>query len=146
MCMNTEFIRFTTEDKLILQGLLYEPSEKTNMAYLHVHGMARNFYENGFLDTMARELTSHGYAFMSINTRGHDLIADFPIAGPDEKYKRIGNAYEIFEECLLDIKPAIDYLKQNGYKKTVLCGHSLGAVKVAYYIAKTQDNRINKLI
>lgn len=144
--MNAEFIRFTTEDKLILQGIVYHPNNPTNRAYLHIHGMAGNFYENRFLDAMAEALTNNSYAFMSINTRGHDYIADFPIAGPEEKSKKIGDAYEIFEECLLDIKPAIDYLQQHGYSKIILCGHSLGAVKVAYYVAKTQDTRINKLI
>jgi len=144
--MNTKFIRIITEDQLILQGLIYEPAKPSNKAYLHIHGMAGNFYENRFLDAMAEEITSAGYAFLSINTRGHDIIADFPIVGSEEKYKRIGDAYEIFEECLLDIKPAIDYLQKNGYAEIILCGHSLGAVKVAYYVAKTQDGRVKKLI
>lgn len=144
--MSTEFIRITTEDRLILQGLIYKPAEFSKKAYLHIHGMAGNFYENRFLDVMAKGITNAGYAFLSINTRGHDIIADFPIAGSEEKYKRIGDAYEKFEECLLDIKPAIDYLQKNGYGEIVLCGHSLGAVKVAYYVAKTQDPRIKKLV
>jgi len=144
--MNTKFIRITTDDQLILQGLIYEPAKPSDKAYLHIHGMAGNFYENRFIDAMAREITDAGYAFLSINTRGHDIIADFPIAGSEEKYKRIGDAYEIFEECILDIKPAIDYLQENGYTEIILCGHSLGAVKVAYYVAKTQDARVKKLI
>lgn len=144
--MNAEFIRFITEDKLILQGIVYRPDSPTEKAYLHIHGMAGNFYENRFLDAMAKELANSNYAFMSINTRGHDYIADFPIAGSEEKSKKIGDAYEIFEECLLDIKPAIDYLQEQGYKEIILCGHSLGAVKVAYYIVKTQDQRASKLI
>lgn len=144
--MKAEFLRITTEDKLILQGIIYKPEKTTSKAYLHIHGMAGNFYENRFLDAMAIELTRAGYAFLCINTRGHDIIADFPIASPKEEYKRIGNAYEKFEECLLDIKAATDYLKQNKYNEIILCGHSLGAVKVAYYIAETQDSRIKKLI
>lgn len=144
--MNANFLRITTEDKLILQGILYLPDTKTQRAYLHIHGMGGNFYENRFLDIMAEELTHDGYSFMSINTRGHDIIADFPVAGSEEKYKRVGNAYEKFGECLLDIKPAIDYLEKEGYSEIILCGHSLGAVKVVYYMAKTQDQRIKKLI
>jgi alpha-beta hydrolase superfamily lysophospholipase len=144
--MKTEFIRFETDDKLILQGLIYRPTEPTRKAYLHIHGMGGNFYENRFIDVMAENITQAGYAFLSINTRGHDIIADFPIAGGEEKYKRIGDAYEKFEECLLDIKPAVDYLQKNGYEEIVLCGHSLGAVKVVYYVAKTQDARVKKLV
>lgn len=144
--MNTQFIRLTTEDSLILQGLIYTPSTSTTKAYLHIHGMGGNFYENLFLDSMATELTNNSYAFLSINTRGHDQIADFPTAGSEEKHKRIGNTYEKFEECVLDIKSAIDYLEQNRYTEIILCGHSLGAVKVAYYIGKTQDSRVSKLV
>lgn len=144
--MNAEFIRFTTQDELILQGIVYKPLNQTNKAYLHIHGMAGNFYENKFLDAMAKELTDAGYAFLSINTRGHDIIADFPIAGSEEKYKRIGDTYEIFEQCLLDSEPAVDYLEQKGYSEIVLCGHSLGAAKAVYYLAKTQGLRVKKLI
>ena len=144
--MKTEFVRFETEDKLILQGLIYRPETETKKAFLHVHGMGGNFYENRFLDFMAKGITSSSYAFFSINTRGHDLIADFPIAGGNEKYKRIGDAYEKFEECLLDIKPAVDFLENNGFEEIVLCGHSLGSVKAVYYIVKTQDSRVKKLV
>jgi alpha-beta hydrolase superfamily lysophospholipase len=144
--MKTEFVRFTTEDQLILQGLIYRPEEPGHKVFLHVHGMAGNFYENRFIDVMAESIVRKDYAFFSINTRGHDLIAYFPIAGTEEKYRKIGDAYEKFEECLLDIKAAIDYLQNSGYEEVVLCGHSLGAVKVSYYMAKTQDIRVKKLI
>jgi predicted alpha/beta-fold hydrolase len=95
--MNTSFIRITTEDQLILQGLIYRPEQETKKAYLHIHGMAGNFYENRFLDSMAEQLTKSGYAFLAINTRGHDIIADFPLVGSEEKFKRIGDAFEKFE-------------------------------------------------
>ncbi len=144
--MKTELVRFNTDDGLILQGLIHTPDIYTDKAYLHIHGMAGNFYENRFLDVMAKEITDNGYAFFGANNRGHDYIADIPIAGNDEKFKRIGNAYEKFEECIFDIKAGIDFLEKRGYKNIVLCGHSLGSVKVAYYIAKTQDKRIGKLI
>ena len=144
--MTTEFIRITTEDKLILQGLVYKPDKKTDKALIHIHGMAGNFYENRFLDAMAKEITDNGFVFLVINTRGHDIIADFPLAGDKEDFKRIGNAYEKFEECIFDIKSAVVYLEQNKYTEIALCGHSLGANKVAYYVAETHDSRINKLI
>ncbi len=144
--MNARFVRFSTEDGLILQGLLYTPDRSAPKALLHIHGMSGNFYENRFLDVMAEALTGAGYAFFSINTRGHDYMADFSLVGNEEKYKRIGNTYEIFAESPMDIKPAIDWLEHEGYKEIVLCGHSLGAAKVAYYIAKTRDARVQRLV
>lgn len=144
--MNAQFIRFTTEDALILQGIVYLPSHETKKAYLHIHGMGGNFYENRFIDVMADRIAGIGYAFASVNTRGHDTISDFPIKGDKEEYKRIGDAFEVFEECVLDIRAAINYLEALGYQEIVLCGHSLGAVKVAYYLATSSDARISRLV
>lgn len=144
--MNTQFFRFKTEDNLLLQGLIYTPSEKTNKAFLHIHGMDGNFYENMFLEPMAEKITEAGYAFVPVNTRSHDVFADFFVVGEEEKSKRIGDAFEKMEDCEFDIKAALDYLAANGYEEIILCGHSLGAVKVAYYTARTHDARVSKLI
>jgi pimeloyl-ACP methyl ester carboxylesterase len=143
--MKTRFLRFPADDGLLLQGLAYEPDTKTDKVILHIHGMAGNFYENRFLDSMARIFKDNGWAFFCPNTRGHDYIADFPIVDGD-KYRRIGNAYETFEESVHDIKGAIDLLEKEGFTTIVLQGHSLGAPKVAYYLATTHDKRINELI
>ncbi len=143
--MQTHFVRFPTHDKLILQGLVYAPDSPTSKVILHIHGMAGNFYENRFLDFMAPIFTNAGWAFFCPNTRGHDYIADFPVVGGG-KDRRIGNAYETFAECVHDIEGAIDWLTQAGYKTIILQGHSLGAPKVIYYTATTQDKRISKLI
>jgi len=144
--MNAELLRATTEDKLILSGLLQKPSVASDKVVIHVHGMSGNFYENLFLDAMAKAFTENGWAFLTLNTRGHDYIADFPIAGPEEKHLRIGNFREIFEDSAKDIKAWVDVAEAKGFKKIVLQGHSLGAVKVAYYMAQTQDKRISKLV
>ncbi|QQG47525.1 MAG: alpha/beta fold hydrolase [Candidatus Woesebacteria bacterium] len=144
--MKTQFLRVTTKDKLILQGLLYEPDQSSKKAILHVHGMAGNFYENRFLDSMAKVFTQNGWTFWAINTRGHDIIADFPIAGEKEEFKRLGNSRERFEDSLLDIEAWTDFIASHNYKNIVLQGHSLGAVKVAYYLAKTRDQRVSKLV
>src|SRR3989344_860743 len=110
--MKTEFLRTTTEDKLILQGIIYSPDQPTNKEILHIHGMAGNFYENRFLDAMAKTLTDNGWAFLAPNTRGHDFIADFPVEGDKEEFKRVGNVFEKFEECVLDIKCWMDFAEK----------------------------------
>src|ERR1035437_10297431 len=144
--MKTKFVRIITADKLILSGNLYSPDKETKKAIIHIHGMGGNFYENSFLNYMEDEFTKHKYSFFAFNNRGAGIFSDFPIVGKKEKYKRIGNAYERFEECIYDIKAGIDFLKEEGYTKIILQGHSLGSVKVAYYIAKTQDKRVSRLI
>ncbi|MBI3486251.1 alpha/beta fold hydrolase [Candidatus Daviesbacteria bacterium] len=142
--MKTSFHRQTTSDNLILQGLLYEPEQKTNKLILHIHGMAGNFYENRFLDYMAKTFTKNGYAFLAVNTRGHDYIADFPIAGDKEDDIRIGNVFEKFEECVLDIKCWMDFAAKK-FSQITLQGHSLGCSKVVYYLSETKDKRVKNL-
>lgn len=144
--MKTSFLRQTTDDKLVLHGLLYEPDEPTKKLILHIHGMSGNFYENRFLDFMAKTFTDNDWAFLAPNNRGHDFIADIPVAGNKEKFKRIGNSYEIFEECILDIKTWMDFAEKKGFSEIVLQGHSLGCSKVVYYFVKTLDKRISKLV
>ncbi len=144
--MKTTFVRHETEDNLVLHGLLYEPDTKSDKVILHIHGMGGNFYENNFLDFMSKTFTDQGFAFLTINTRGHDLISDFVIKSEKEEYKRIGNFREKFEDCILDIRCWLDFLEKKAFKNIVLQGHSLGAVKVVYYLAKTNDQRVNKLV
>lgn len=144
--MKTTFCRTITLDNLRLDGLLFEPDKKSKVVILHIHGMAGNFYENIFLDSMAEEYTKAGYAFSTGNNRGHDYIADFQIVGPKENHKRIGDAFEKIEDCILDINGWIEFLKQKGYRIFILQGHSLGAVKAVYYLGNYQDNPFVALV
>jgi alpha-beta hydrolase superfamily lysophospholipase len=147
MKVKGEFVRIFTEDGIELHGLFFEPEKKKNIVILHIHGLAGNFYENRFIDYIAEILTKEGYAFLTVNTRGHDYISDF-IKKVDSTltYVQIGAAHEIFEECIYDIKSWIDFLGQRGYPLTILEGHSTGAIKVAFYLSQTQDKRVKGLI
>lgn len=87
--MKTEFCRVNTKDGLRLDGLLFAPEGETKAAVLHLSGRAGNFYANGFLNAMARIYTDNGLALLSVNTRGHDHIADFRV-GDTREIKRIG--------------------------------------------------------
>lgn len=144
--MKTKFVRIVTKDNLILSGNFYSPDKVTKKAILHIHGMCGNFYEKSFLDYMAEEFTKNGYSFLSTNNRGAGTFFDFPIKGRKEAHKRIGNAYEKFEECIYDIKAGLDFLEKEKFTEIILQGHSLGAVKAAYYVAKTKDKRVSKLV
>ncbi len=134
--MKTSLHRILTEDKIELVGLLYEPETPTEKILVHVHGMAGNFYENLFLDFIAKTLTDQGIAFFTFNNRGCELIKDLrKIRGNKRTIVRIGNTFEKFEDCLLDIEAAVRFIKSRSYMTIHLSGHSLGAPKVAYYAA-----------
>ena len=129
--------RIYTKDNLELFGLLYEPESKSDAILIHVHGMAGNFYENKFLDAIAETLTAKGIAFFVFNNRGCEYIKDlYKVESGQRMIVRIGDTFERFEDCLLDIASAVDFAKDEKYTTIHLSGHSLGAPKVAYFAAE----------
>lgn len=145
--MKTLFYRIYTKDNLELCGLLYQPEKKTKTVILHIHGMAGNFYENKFLDNLAKTFTNNGIALCVFNNRGAEFIKDiFKKSRKRESFVRIGNSREKFEDCLIDIKAYIKFLERQGFELIHLAGHSLGCSKVIYYLGKTKDKRIKSLI
>lgn len=126
-----------TQDQLRLDGLLFEPDNKTDAAILHLHGRAGNFYGNHFLASMIDLYPAAGFGFLTVNLRGHDQIADFRI-GASQNIRRLGQAYDIFEECVFDIAAWIEFLRARGYQKIILQGHSQGGGKAVYYLNKNK--------
>jgi len=126
--MNTQLCTFKTSDNERLHGLLFAPEEThRDLALLFVHGVAMNFYLPP-LSVFGQELTQRGFHSFVINTRGHDWIAR---AGNLTRFG--GSAYENLEDCLADLDGALDYLQEQGYRRFVLIGHSLGAIKSIIY-------------
>ena len=142
-----ELVRIRTGDNLELHGILFEPKRKTSKALVHVHGWNGNFYENNFIDSIAREALRRGFAFLTFNNRGVGFISDL-VRRKNSKasYVKIGGSIEIFEECVIDIKAAMDFMSKRGYSKTILQGHSTGCQKITYYQFKTKDRRVKGLI
>jgi len=145
--MKTTFHRIYTSDGLELHGLLYEPDVTTTSILIHVHGMAGNFYENKFVDFIARALTDADIAFCSINNRGYEYIKDTYriVDGAAPEFARIGTAFERFEDSVKDIDAFIQFVTEQGYSDIHLSGHSLGCAKVAYYMSETADARIHSI-
>jgi len=141
-----ELIRVWTEDELQLQGLYCAPQEKKGLpAVLHIHGASSNFYRSQFLDPLAEELANRGAAFLTGNTRGHDIMNSVYTSDPTAS-RRLGGAFEIFEESPLDIAAWLDFLQRHGHREMVVLGHSFGAHKAAFYCSETSDERIRGLI
>lgn len=126
--MRTQLCTFKTADNERLHGLLFTPeTEQTDVALLFIHGVAMNFYLPP-LSIFGQELAQRGYHSFVINTRGHDWISR---AGNLTKFG--GSAYESLEDCLPDLDGALGYLQEQGYRRFVLIGHSLGAIKSLIY-------------
>ena len=128
MNFQTEICAFQTADNERLHGALLTPeTTPSDLALLFVHGVAMNFYLPP-LFVFGKELAARGFPSFVINTRGHDWISR---AGNLAKFG--GSAYENLEDCLPDLDGALNYLKQRGYRRIMLIGHSLGAIKSIIY-------------
>ena len=144
--MKTSLHRIITKDNLELVGLLYEPEIKTEKILVHVHGMSGNFYGK-FLDYIAQTHTNNGVSFFAFNNRGAEFMKDVArIENGERKIVRIGEAYDKFEDCVLDIQSGIDFVESLDYSKIHLSGHSLGSPKVAYYFSQTKDTRLSSIL
>lgn len=141
--MNQRLVRINSLDNIEQPGILYTPSNKTNKIVIHVHGLNGNFYENRFLDNLARAYTDKNYSFLTFSNRGRDYIADL---AQGNNYITLGGSLERFKDCILDIDGVVNWVKNEGYSEIVLEGHSYGCNKILYYYNKKKDNSINKIV
>jgi pimeloyl-ACP methyl ester carboxylesterase len=176
--MTGELCRILTEDGMELNGFYLphgardagrrtrdsvpnpQPLAPNPSCVVHVHGWDGNFYENRFIDHVARVCAQQDIGFVSGNNRGHDYIADIlmdrsrkakakrqktkPAGGLD--YIQIGGMYEKLTDSVADIKAWIDFAAGRGTKRIILQGHSHGAIKVTNYLSVTSDPRVSGLI
>ena len=143
--MLVDLISVVNQEGLLLDGAFYAPAADAQNpgpvdAMLLIHGSRGNFCDVS-TKTMAEDLSSQGIACLSLNTNAHDTIWYNPL-GLDYK----GNAFEILENTMSDLRAGIDYLEQRGYRAIGLLGHSMGAVRVTYYAATHDDPRVTAVV
>ena len=143
--MIVDLITITSRDGMTLDGVFFEPAEGVTPqgpvdAMLLIHGSGGSFYRTA-TKAMAEDLRNRGYACLAINTKGHDTV--WSPQGSGEYY---GNALEILDNSRHDLVAGVDYLWEKGYRSIGLLGHSMGAVKVGYYAATEDDDRIAAVI
>jgi esterase/lipase len=136
-----------TKDKLIHQGIYFQPQTKSDTAVLWVHGLTGTFYGDIVLFNMlVNQLNLMGIGFASFNNRGHDSIVGIRRIDSQSptgySHTNGGAGYEKFEDCIFDIDAGITFLRNLGYSKIIIAGHSTGANKVCYYGGTVDDNRL----
>jgi len=137
-----ELVFTHSEDGLGLAGALMQPASAvpSSLAVVWIHGNTGAFYDWPYV-ILGRALVTHGYTFVTGNTRGHNISAtlwrlpeDIPTAG--------GSAWEQLEDAPYDIAAWVDFTVTQGYRRVVLVGHSQGAAKVIAYQAQRGDERV----
>lgn len=137
--MQCDFVQVGAKDGVKLEGLVFSVKGADTVG-VWIHGLTSNAFRNYQRNTiLAREFSEAGIAFAIFNTRGHDVVA-YSVKNDKRKMKgrrsvTIGSAFERFEDSVLDLDAIVDYLGKQ-YKKVFLLGHSTGANKAAYYLAR----------
>ena len=141
-----ELVHIATADGVALAGAIIRPTDRPvqPLPILWVHGYTGCFYEPHTL-AIGRHLAARGYLFVTGNNRGHDYGAVLQVGATHEE-RLGGGAWEQLDEAPLDIAAWISYTVQLGFTHVVLVGHSLGGMKVIYYMATQQDPRVAALV
>ncbi|WP_251716232.1 alpha/beta fold hydrolase [Lactobacillus agrestimuris] len=134
-----DFIYEYTEDNLRLPATYFESREK-DICVVFIHGMYTNILENYFAVEWGKLLAQNNIGFLYGHTRGYSSTND--IITKSENSVTLGTTFEIFENCLKDIKMWIKKAYELGYKRIVLAGHSFGSNKVLYYYYKNHPDII----
>ncbi|HEV8021996.1 MAG TPA: alpha/beta fold hydrolase [Candidatus Lustribacter sp.] len=106
-------------------------------AALMMHGAAGTF-SDPFYRNFSAALVERGVATLRANNRGHDVINRGNGRGA-----MLGLALETVEDCILDWQAWLGWLEARGFRRILLFGHSLGAVKTAYFLATARDPRVH---
>ena len=142
--MLVDLISVVNQEGLTLDGAFYAPADSRDPgpvdAMLLIHGSRGNFCDPA-TKTMSEDLSARGIACLALNTNAHDTVWYHP---PSDSYK--GNAFEILANTMSDLRAGIDHLEQRGYRAIGLLGHSMGAVRVAYYAATQDDPRVAAVV
>ena len=141
-----ELIYVERPDGLGLEGAIIRPAGDDarhpaagTTAVILVHGNTSRFYDQPYID-LGRELAALGYAFITVNTHGHDIAS--VIWGPEGEATPGGACWERFEEVPLDLEAWTGLAADLGFERVILMGHSFGANKVIYYQAVRDDPRV----
>ena len=132
--------RIKTHDGVVLDGVVIEPRRKSKTALIWIHGLGSNFAHGQILiKELSRACARNGIGYFKFNTRGHDLATKHV-----QTY--LGAGFEKFEDALLDIRAMVRFVRLQGYKKIILAGHSTGANKALYYLYKTKDPAVKRVL
>ena len=141
-----ELVYTESEDGFTLEGVVIRPAAGTperRVALIWVHGLTGKFYGPSAI-RVGRELAGEGYTVVSGNNRGHDFGTMLRRA--DGTGVLGGGGWECFDESPRDVAAWISFAESLGFRRVALFGHSLGALKVAYYQAQRQDPRVAGLV
>ncbi len=120
-----------TSDGVMLHGFASEPRRDCDTVWVFVHGVNSNFYSSSLISELCDGLAARGFATLAVNTRGHDIVTFNTGHVP----RKLGSQHESIDQCLKDLDAWTSFANREGFPRLIVVGHSLGAVKGAYWLA-----------
>lgn len=126
-----------------LAAAWYSPRERTDIAFLHLHGKGGNFYTGPGLFVPLHDDT-HEFAHLSLNMRCHDLgYTRYDVPMPDVTKGHVqvaGGMWEQLSSGHVDVAAGVSWLREQGHTRIFLVGHSSGAY---YALESSADHGID---
>lgn len=132
-----------TKRGVVLDGVLFRnQKEKTaDTVMIAITGIHGNFYSNPFYYNIGETLSASGIDFIYAQT--NDAFGQIPTVNINTgKEETIGSWNERFSYTAEDIDAYLTFAAEEGYRRIILAGHSLGANKVIYYLSCHHDTRV----
>jgi pimeloyl-ACP methyl ester carboxylesterase len=138
-----QLVRVTTQKGAELTGF-YAPADKDGLPTLiYTHGLSGS-YDTNFNYNLLDLPDPQAFNILLTTSTGHGNIATTRRGDPPAM-RLTGSAFEVFTDCVADLKAWIDFASVRREGPIVLWGHSLGASKVTHYLAETSDPRVRAL-
>lgn len=138
---SAHIVQFETPQGLLLNGFWFGPP-KPHIAYILIHGLSSNAFANHPLVT---PLVDSRTAVFTFSNRGSEKITRFKKRDLRKKkgYSSvtIGEAHEVFTDCVDDIQGAVTYAQKQGAHQIILVGHSTGCQKAIHYLAQRSKQK-----
>ncbi|HTX15136.1 MAG TPA: alpha/beta fold hydrolase, partial [Candidatus Baltobacteraceae bacterium] len=119
-----DLILIRAEDKVSLNGLLWEPQKASDSLVIMVPGGTTGaaLFPAHDYSPLANGLTEIGYAFLLCNLRAS-----------------YNNPFAEYSDAVKDIAAFVAYAKSKGYARIAVLGISLGGARMAQYVAERND-------
>jgi dipeptidyl aminopeptidase/acylaminoacyl peptidase len=119
-----DLILVEAEDKVALNGLLWEPLKAGDSLVVMVPGGTTGaaLFPAHDYSPLASALTDKGYAFLLCNMRAS-----------------YNNPFAEYSDAVKDIAAFVAYAKSKGYARIAILGISLGGPRMAQYVAERND-------
>jgi pimeloyl-ACP methyl ester carboxylesterase len=128
--MRTELVTIETNTEQPLDGAWYEPDGgATAGTVMLCHGNTMNFYV-GAPRFLPPALTELGYACLSFNRRGHDILSNRNSRAVE------GAAFQTTGEAIEDNEFAAEWMAEKGHNAPIVIGHSNGGFLGVQHVAR----------